>query len=90
MNWYVAVLYTLGILAAWAFTPLVADLFDKAFQRRMAATLWRSLPYNPSPWQRARDRRKAAAANLRMAELEAALTTASAETREEAAHDDAA
>lgn len=60
MTWYWAVLITLGALGFWAVLPLVADVLDKAFQRRMAATLWRSLPYDPGPEQLDRDFRRAA------------------------------
>lgn len=74
MTWYEAVLWTLAILAFWAAVWLVGDRVSAVHQRRMTATLWRSLPYDPSTEQQERDRVKAAAANQRMVELETALS----------------
>jgi hypothetical protein len=74
MTWYVAVLLTLGIIVFWLGLWLVGDLVSAVHQRRMTATLWRSLPYSPGPEQRERDFRRSAAACDRMAELERALT----------------
>ena len=85
MSWYEAVLITLLIIGGWAALPVAVDLIDKAWQRRMTATLWRSLPYDPGPAQQERDRVVAAHAARRVADiLSAALDSPEASGASEA------
>lgn len=44
MTWYWAVLAALGVVAFWPALWLIGDQVDRVFQRRMGATLWKSLP----------------------------------------------
>lgn len=48
MTWYEAVGLTVAMIGGWTAVPFIADRIDKAFQRRMSATLWSSLPHIPT------------------------------------------
>jgi hypothetical protein len=43
MTWWEAILWTIAGLAFWPVYAVVGEVADRAFQRRMDATLWRSL-----------------------------------------------
>jgi hypothetical protein len=43
VTWWQAVLWTVGSLLVWPAYAVLGEVGDRAFQRRMDATLWRSL-----------------------------------------------
>jgi hypothetical protein len=44
VTWWQAALSALGVVGFWPAVLLIGDHLDRMFQRRMEATLWRSLP----------------------------------------------